>query len=39
VCAAADNSCLLQIGGGLSRRRAGVGTAHLAEILAAEEAA
>jgi L-lactate dehydrogenase complex protein LldE len=39
VCAAADNSCLLQIGGGLSRGRAGVGTAHLAEILAAEQAA
>lgn len=36
VCAAADNSCLLQIGGALSRRRASVRTAHLAEILAAE---
>jgi L-lactate dehydrogenase complex protein LldE len=34
VCAAADNSCLLHIGGALSRQRAGVRTAHLAEILA-----
>jgi L-lactate dehydrogenase complex protein LldE len=34
-CTAVDGSCLLQIGGGLSRRRSGVGTAHLAEILAA----
>jgi L-lactate dehydrogenase complex protein LldE len=38
VCAAADSSCLLQIGGALSRLRAGVRTAHLAEILAAEAA-
>jgi L-lactate dehydrogenase complex protein LldE len=38
VCAAADNSCLLQIGGSLSRLRSGVRTAHLAEILAAEAA-
>jgi L-lactate dehydrogenase complex protein LldE len=38
VCAAADNSCLLQIGGALSRLRTGVRTAHLAEILAAEAA-
>lgn len=37
VCAAADSSCLLQIGGGLSRAGSGVRTAHLAEILAAEE--
>ena len=36
VCAAADSSCLLQIGGALSRNRAPVRTAHLAEILAAE---
>jgi L-lactate dehydrogenase complex protein LldE len=35
VCTALDGSCLLQIGGGLSRRRAGVRTMHLAEILAA----
>ena len=35
VCAAADNSCLLQIGGGLSRAGVPVRTMHLAEILAA----
>jgi L-lactate dehydrogenase complex protein LldE len=35
-CAAADSSCLLHIGGALSRSGAGVRTAHLAEILAAE---
>jgi L-lactate dehydrogenase complex protein LldE len=34
VCTAVDASCLMQIGGGLSRRRAGVRTMHLAEILA-----
>ena len=33
--AAADASCLLHIGGGLSRLRTGIGTRHLAEILAA----
>jgi L-lactate dehydrogenase complex protein LldE len=33
-CAAGDNSCLMHIGGGLSRLRTGVGTVHLAEILA-----
>jgi L-lactate dehydrogenase complex protein LldE len=33
-CAAADSSCLMHIGGGLSRLNAGVGTVHLAEILA-----
>lgn len=37
VCAAADNSCLLHIGGGLSRQRAGVRPVHLAEILAATD--
>ena len=37
VCAAADNSCLMHIGGGLSRQRAGVRTMHLAEILATTE--
>jgi L-lactate dehydrogenase complex protein LldE len=37
VCAAADNSCLMQIGGALHRQRAGVRTVHLAEILAATE--
>jgi L-lactate dehydrogenase complex protein LldE len=34
VCTALDGSCLLQIGGGLSRRDAGVRPLHLAEILA-----
>ncbi len=34
VCTAVDGSCLLQIGGGLSRRGAAVRTMHLAEILA-----
>jgi len=34
VCAAGDSSCLLHIGGGLRRQRAGVRTVHLAEILA-----
>ena len=37
VCAALDNSCLMHIGGGLSRQRAGVRTVHLAEILAGTE--
>jgi L-lactate dehydrogenase complex protein LldE len=35
VCTAVDGSCLLQIGGGLSRRGATTRTLHLAEILAA----
>jgi L-lactate dehydrogenase complex protein LldE len=34
VCTAVDGSCLMHIGGGLSRQRAGVRTVHLAEILA-----
>jgi L-lactate dehydrogenase complex protein LldE len=34
VCVAADNSCLMHIGGALSRQRAGVRTMHLAELLA-----
>jgi L-lactate dehydrogenase complex protein LldE len=34
VCAAGDSSCLMHIGGGLSRLRTGVKTVHLAEILA-----
>ena len=34
VCTAVDGSCLMQIGGGLARQRAGVRTMHLAEILA-----
>jgi L-lactate dehydrogenase complex protein LldE len=33
-CTAADSSCLMQIGGGLSRGRDAVRTVHLAEILA-----
>jgi L-lactate dehydrogenase complex protein LldE len=37
VCAAGDSSCLLHIGGGLSRIRAGTRTVHLAEILANTE--
>jgi L-lactate dehydrogenase complex protein LldE len=36
VCTAVDNSCLMQIGGALSRLDAGVRAMHLAEILAAE---
>jgi L-lactate dehydrogenase complex protein LldE len=35
VCTAGDVSCLMHIGGGLSRLRTGVRTVHLAEILAA----
>ncbi len=38
VIAAADSSCLMQIGGGLARQRAGVRAMHIAEILASEEA-
>jgi L-lactate dehydrogenase complex protein LldE len=34
VVTAVDGSCLMQIGGGLSRERTGVRTMHLAEILA-----
>jgi L-lactate dehydrogenase complex protein LldE len=34
VCTALDNSCLMQIGGALTRLRSGVRTMHLAEILA-----
>jgi L-lactate dehydrogenase complex protein LldE len=37
VCTAGDASCLLHIGGGLSRLRTGVRTVHLAEILASTE--
>ncbi|MGW6914306.1 (Fe-S)-binding protein [Kitasatospora sp. NPDC054939] len=39
VVCAADNSCLMHIGGGLSRLNSGVRTLHLAEILAATEGA
>ena len=36
VVTAGDNSCLMHIGGGLSRGRAGVEAVHLAQILAAD---
>ncbi|MBX7435188.1 (Fe-S)-binding protein [Mycobacterium sp. Y57] len=39
VCTAGDSSCLMHIGGGLSRIRSGVTTVHLAEILASTETA
>jgi L-lactate dehydrogenase complex protein LldE len=35
ICTAGDSSCLMHIGGGLSRLSTGVRTVHLAEILAA----
>jgi L-lactate dehydrogenase complex protein LldE len=35
ICTAGDSSCLMHIGGGLSRIRAGATTLHLAQILAA----
>jgi L-lactate dehydrogenase complex protein LldE len=37
ICSAGDNSCLMHIGGGLSRLKAGVRTMHVAEILAQTE--
>ena len=37
VLTAGDSSCLMHIGGGLGRLRAGVRTLHLAQILAATE--
>jgi L-lactate dehydrogenase complex protein LldE len=37
VLCAADNSCLMHIGGALTRQRCGVATMHLAEILARTE--
>ena len=37
ILCSADTSCLLHIGGGLHRQRAGVATVHLAEILASTE--
>ena len=37
VLCAADNSCLMHIGGALTRQRSGVATMHLAEILACTE--
>jgi L-lactate dehydrogenase complex protein LldE len=37
VCTAGDASCLMHIGGGLSRQGAGARTVHLAEILASTQ--
>ena len=37
VCTAGDSSCLMHIGGGLSRLNAGTATVHLAEILASTQ--
>jgi L-lactate dehydrogenase complex protein LldE len=37
VCTAGDSSCLMHVGGGLSRMKSGVRTVHLAEILAATD--
>ena len=37
VCTAGDSSCLMHIGGGLSRLNAGTDTVHLAEILASTQ--
>jgi L-lactate dehydrogenase complex protein LldE len=39
VVCATDNSCLMHIGGALSRQRSGVTTMHLAEILASTDLA
>jgi L-lactate dehydrogenase complex protein LldE len=39
ICTAGDSSCLMHIGGGLSRIRSGVRTVHLAEILASTDSA
>jgi len=39
VLTAGDSSCLMHIGGGLSRLRSGTRTVHLAEVLAGEESA
>lgn len=39
ICTAVDSSCLMHIGGALSRQRAGVRAVHLAEILAATDEA
>ena len=39
ACTAGDNSCLMHLGGGLSRLRSGTKTVHIAEILASVEGA
>ncbi|MBM4569969.1 (Fe-S)-binding protein, partial [Rhodococcus hoagii] len=36
-CCASDSSCLMHIGGGMSRLQMGTRTVHLAEILASVE--
>ncbi|NLE78437.1 MAG: (Fe-S)-binding protein [Rhodococcus sp.] len=38
LCCASDSSCLMHIGGGMSRLQTGTRTVHLAEILASVEA-
>ena len=38
VCTAGDNSCLMHIGGGLTRQKGITRTVHIAEILAGEQA-
>jgi L-lactate dehydrogenase complex protein LldE len=38
ACTAGDSSCLMHIGGGLSRLRAGLKTIHLAQVLASTRA-
>jgi len=38
VVVASDDSCLMHVGGGLSRQRTGVRTLHLAQVLASTEA-
>lgn len=38
ICSAGDSSCLMHIGGGLSRLRSGTKTVHLAQILASTRA-
>jgi L-lactate dehydrogenase complex protein LldE len=37
ILCAADNSCLMHVGGAMDRMRTGVGTLHLAEILASTD--
>ena len=37
TCTACDNSCLMHIEGALHRQKTGVGTLHLAQVLAGEE--
>lgn len=39
ACTACDNSCLMHIHGGLHKQKTGVGTVHIAEILASVEKA